>query len=402
MSKAKFCYCVVASALLFVGIFAFGTYFWGKRAVNYWVHEFLSDKKGSLLSTGLVNSFDYGKVVIKGDFSSLGIRGIGNDEKKSLFPSLNVSVQGFAATFDEKVKLEVESVLLSYDLIGGKEMKISIPSGNVQMVVRRENGVNDALECGVGAELVLGFRENVFVNALKRRWFSSTAGNQIIYAHYRDGVGVSCKSLGKSASVYDNADFELRALGEKGIKVIADITTKKEGGSGFLSLGIKDMEIFFISGDSKGFDVNIPKFRFWSDNFSSSISGVAFVAGSDIFGLLDNCKLDLLIETRGYENFFEFVENTWSVVAGQNNDDNFLRGMGALKSAVRNVSSFEEELDNVVLEIKSDAGEHVKIGSKPLGEFMDMLRELYEKKGDGDTLNSSTALLTQEKKLEEA
>ena len=33
---------------------------------------------------------------------------------------------------------------------------------------------------------------------------------------------------------------------------------------------------------------------------------------------------------------------------------------------------------------------------------MDMLRELYEEKGDGDTLNSSTALLTQEKKLGEA
>ena len=382
MSKARCCYSIVVAVLLVTGFFVFGAYFFGKYTIRDLSQSFFDFK--SFTGIGFVDSVSYGKIRIR-DFSMSSIV-YGGNGKSAFSPTVNVSVEDFNATFDNKMRFNIASILLSYDLLRGKEVKISIPHKNIRIIALQNNNKNqdsDDLECNIGAELVLGFRDNIFLHSLKKKWSKSKRNNQIVYAHYRDGAGASCKSLGKKAApIYDNANFEFHALGEHGIKLLADITAKKADNSGFLSLGIKDLEVFLLSGNKSGFDVNIPQFRLWSDNFSSSISGVAFVSGGDIWGLLNNCKLDLLVETRGYENFFEFVGSSWSAVVGQQNEGKFNRGMDALKRAVRSVSSFEKESDSVTLEIKSDEGEQIKIGNKSLGEFMYVVRELYEEKID--------------------
>ncbi|MFV9839083.1 MAG: hypothetical protein AB8U44_03600 [Aaplasma endosymbiont of Hyalomma asiaticum] len=394
MSRGRCCYGVVIAVLLVTGLLVSGAYFLGRYAIRDLSQSFFN-YKGFVSGMGLIDSIRYGKVRVR-DFSTTSVVvGAEDDEKSAFSPSISVSVEDFSATFDNKLQFNVDSVLLSYDMLRGREVRISIPHESIQVVMlpNSEDQVGDNLKCNMGAELVLGFRDNIFFHSLKKKWAKSERSNQIVYAHYRDGAGMNCESLGKKASIYDNADFEFHALGERGVKILADITAKKEDNSGFLSLGIKDLEVFLLSGDKSGFDVNIPQFKLWSDNFSSSISGVAFVSGEDIWGLLNNCKLDLLVETRGYERFFEFIgSSSWSVVSGHQNEDKFLRGIDALKRAVRSVSSFEKDSDSVTLEIKSDEGEQIKIGSKSLGEFIDVVRELYEKADSGSDLNGGNSI----------
>ncbi|WP_249548881.1 hypothetical protein [Anaplasma phagocytophilum] len=352
--------------ILLLGVLVSVGVFFGARIIRDISGDLLRSVKEVNLGVTSFDSVDYGDIKITLSYSSGALL---EDNKRRLFPLVNVLVEDFVAVVGG-VRLEIDNVALSYDLIGGAASVFLPNTGAVRIAILL--GEEASHQCNVGAMLSFELRDNIFLYSIKRLLGNGEGfANEIVAVRYLDNVGVHCvnEDTGEDIPVYSSAQFDFDVIGDEEVKANIEVSAKGAN-SDFLSFSIRDLLLHQYK-DDRRVDIDITQFRLWRSDFGMSLRGGVSFASECVFDSFRSCGLDLLLEVQGYQNFLKFMYEVAEGASGPEiglDSSDVRRGVDALSAAIGVAATFEEENDSMTLSVKSE-GNELRVGKINSDEF---------------------------------
>ncbi|SCV64244.1 hypothetical protein ANAPRD1_00587 [Anaplasma phagocytophilum] len=353
--------------ILLLGALVSAGVFFGARIIRDVSGDLLRSLKEVNLGVVLFDSVDYGDIKVALSYSSDASLGGG---KRRLFPLVNVLVEDFVAVVGG-MRLDIDNVALSYDLVGGAA-SVFLPNTGV-MRIALLSGEGARHRCNVGSALSFELRDNLFLYSIKRLLGNKEElSDEIVAVRYLDNAGVNCvnQDTGEDIPVYSSARFDFDVISDAEVKVNVEVSAKGAN-SDFLSFSIRDMLVHQYGGDRR-VDIDINQFRLWRRDFDMSLKGEVSFAGECVVSSFRSCGLDLLLEVQGYKSFLKFMYEVTEGASGPEIGFEVAdagRVVDALSAAVGVAATFEEENDSMTLSVKS-GGNELRVGKISYDEFI--------------------------------
>ncbi|KDB57255.1 hypothetical protein [Anaplasma phagocytophilum] len=353
--------------ILLLGALVSAGVFFGARIIRDVSGDLLRSLKEVNLGVVLFDSVDYGDIKVALSYSSDASLGGG---KRRLFPLVNVLVEDFVAVVGG-MRLDIDNVALSYDLVGGAA-SVFLPNTGV-MRIALLSGEGARHRCNVGSVLSFELRDNLFLYSIKRLLGNKEElSDEIVAVRYLDNAGVNCvnQDTGEDIPVYSSARFDFDVISDAEVKVNVEVSAKGAN-SDFLSFSIRDLLLHQYK-DDRRVDIDVNQFRLWRSDFDMSLKGEVSFAGECVVSSFRSCGLDLLLEVQGYKSFLKFMYEVTEGASGPEigfDGADVRRGVDALSAAVGVAATFEEENDSMTLSVES-GGDELRVGKISYDEFV--------------------------------